>query len=119
MLTATTAAGQVTVRHPPLPTVMLPLVPATAIRDSVREALTNVARHAAVSEASMTVLQDGHRLVVEISDTGVGFDPDQVPPQRRGISESITARMARAGGTATVRSAPGQGTVVHLEWADV
>jgi signal transduction histidine kinase len=118
MLTATTAAGQVTVRHPPLPTVLLPLAPAAAIRDSVREALTNVARHAAVPEASMTVLQDGHRLVVEISDSGVGFDPDKVPAQRRGISESITARMARAGGVGSVRSAPGQGTVVHLEWTD-
>jgi hypothetical protein len=118
MLTAATAAGQVTVRHPPLPTVLLPLVPAAAIRDSVREALNNVARHAAVPEASLTVLRDGPRLIVEISDSGAGFDPDKVPAQRRGISESITARMARAGGSGSVRSAPGRGTVVHLEWAD-
>ncbi len=117
MLTATTAGGQIAVRHPPLQTVLLPLVAAVAIRDSVREALTNVARHAAVPEAHMTVRQDGRQLVVEVSDTGVGFDPDLVPVHRRGISESITARMARAGGTGSVRSEPGQGTVVHLEWA--
>ena len=117
MLTATTAGGQVTVRHPPLHTVLLPVAAAGAIRDSVREALANVARHAAVAEARMSVRQDGHRLVVEVSDTGVGFDPDKVPAHRRGISESITARMARAGGTGSVRSAPGQGTVVYLEWA--
>jgi signal transduction histidine kinase len=117
MLTATTAGGQVTVRHPPLHTLLLPPAPAAAIRDSVREALTNVARHAAVAEARMSVRQDGSRLVVEVSDNGVGFDPDKVPAHRRGIAESITARMARAGGTGSVRSAPGQGTVVHLEWA--
>ena len=117
MLTATTAAGQVTVRHPPLHTLMLAPAPAAAIRDSVREALANVARHAGVAEARMSVRQDGPRLVVEVSDTGVGFDPDKVPAHRRGISESITARMARAGGTGSVRSVPGQGTVVHLEWS--
>ena len=117
MLTATTAGGQVTVRHPPLHTLLLPVSAAAAIRDSVREALTNVARHAGVPEARMAVHQDGDRLVVEVSDTGVGFDADAVPPHRRGISESITARMARAGGSAQVRSAPGAGTVVHLEWA--
>lgn len=118
MLTATTAGGQVTVRHPALPTVLLPPDAAAAIRDSVRESLANVARHAAVTEARMSVLQDGHRLIVEIIDTGVGFDPAKVPVHRRGISESITARMARAGGTGSVRSAPGEGTVVHLEWSD-
>ncbi len=68
-------------------------------------------------EAALSVQEDGDRLVVEVSDQGKGFDPGKVPLHRRGISESINARMVRAGGTGHVRSTPGQGTVVHLEWA--
>nr|WP_269329396.1 ATP-binding protein [Kineosporia babensis] len=97
---------------------MLPSTPAIAIRDSVREALTNVARHASVSEADLSVQHDRGRLVVEIRDQGRGFDPAEVPSHRRGISESIVSRMSRAGGLGTVSSSPGRGTVVRLEWAD-
>jgi len=37
-----------------------------------------------------------------------------VPLDRRGISESIEGRMARAGGSATVTSSAGEGTEVEL-----
>jgi signal transduction histidine kinase len=119
MLAETTAAGGVAVAYPPLETLMLPSQPAIAIRDSVREALANVARHAAVSEADLSVEQEAGRLVVEVRDRGKGFDPSHVPLHRRGITESIVARMQRAGGHGTVVSSPGNGTVVRLEWADV
>ncbi|GAB3254344.1 hypothetical protein GCM10027456_30330 [Kineosporia babensis] len=118
MLAETTAAGGVAVSYSPLQTLMLPSTPAIAIRDSVREALTNVARHASVSEADLSVQHDRGRLVVEIRDQGRGFDPAEVPSHRRGISESIVSRMSRAGGLGTVSSSPGRGTVVRLEWAD-
>jgi signal transduction histidine kinase len=119
MLAETTAAGGVAVAYPPLETLLLPSQPAIAIRDSVREALNNVARHAAVSQADLSVEQEDGRLVVEVRDRGQGFDPAHVPLHRRGIAESIVARMQRAGGNGTVVSSPGHGTVVRLEWADV
>jgi signal transduction histidine kinase len=37
-----------------------------------------------------------------------------VPADRKGLAESIHARMARRGGTAAVRTAPGEGTEVSL-----
>jgi signal transduction histidine kinase len=37
-----------------------------------------------------------------------------VPADRRGLAESIRGRIARAGGTAEVRTAPGEGTEVVL-----
>ena len=37
-----------------------------------------------------------------------------MPDDRKGLAESIHARMARRGGSATVRSAPGEGTEVSL-----
>ena len=40
--------------------------------------------------------------------------PGAVPGDRQGIAQSIRARMARFGGTAVVRSSPGEGTEVEL-----
>jgi signal transduction histidine kinase len=54
------------------------------------------------------------KVTLFVRDRGQGFDAAEVPADRRGIAESIRARMARAGGTATVRSTPGSGTEVEL-----
>ena len=49
-----------------------------------------------------------------VRDRGRGFDPEAVPGDRKGLAESVHARMARRGGSATVRSAQGEGTEVSL-----
>jgi len=49
-----------------------------------------------------------------VRDRGRGFDPESVPGDRRGLAESVHARMARRGGSAAVRSAHGEGTEVSL-----
>ena len=49
-----------------------------------------------------------------VRDRGQGFDRAAVPPDRRGLAESIEARLERAGGRATIVSAPGGGTEVEL-----
>jgi signal transduction histidine kinase len=54
------------------------------------------------------------RVSLFVRDRGKGFDPDAVGEDRRGISESIRARMARHGGTADIRSVSGEGTEVEL-----
>src|SRR5262249_20137881 len=51
---------------------------------------------------------------VFVRDRGKGFDPDTVPSDRKGLAESVYARMTRRGGSATVRSAQGEGTEVSL-----
>jgi signal transduction histidine kinase len=51
---------------------------------------------------------------VFVRDRGRGFDPAAVPGDRKGLAESIHARMARRGGVATVRSVAGEGTEVSL-----
>ena len=48
-------------------------------------------------------------------DRGHGFDPEDVPEDRRGIASSIRDRMVRHGGTATITSSPADGTEVMLE----
>ena len=49
-----------------------------------------------------------------VRDRGKGFEPSEVPPDRRGIADSIIGRMERVGGRAQVRSTPGDGTEIHL-----
>ncbi|WP_066041668.1 sensor histidine kinase [Herbiconiux solani] len=57
-------------------------------------------------------------LTVVIADTGAGFDVDAVPADRLGLRISIRERLSAVGGAAHVRSAPGAGTSVILEWPD-
>jgi signal transduction histidine kinase/phage shock protein PspC (stress-responsive transcriptional regulator) len=58
---------------------------------------------------------EGRTVFVSVRDRGPGFDPDAVPEDRMGVRESIVGRMRRHGGTARLRSAPGEGTEVELE----
>jgi signal transduction histidine kinase len=51
---------------------------------------------------------------VFVRDRGRGFDESTVPPDRLGVRNSIRDRMQRHGGSATIRTAPGEGTEVRL-----
>ena len=51
---------------------------------------------------------------VFVRDRGAGFDPDRVADDRHGVRSSIIGRMERHGGSASVRSTPGEGTEVRL-----
>ncbi|WP_327371767.1 sensor histidine kinase [Streptomyces sp. NBC_01217] len=94
----------------------IPSGPGLAIFKGVREAVTNVARHAGVREAELRAWVEEDDAVVELSDAGRGFDPESVPARRRGISNSIIGRMHEVGGSATITSHPGTGTRVQWRW---
>ncbi|MFD3488543.1 sensor histidine kinase, partial [Streptomyces sp. NPDC058665] len=94
----------------------VPSGPGLAIFNGVREAVTNVARHAGVREAELRARAEQGGAVVELSDAGRGFDPGSVPARRRGISNSIVGRMHAVGGSATITSEPGGGTTVRWRW---
>jgi signal transduction histidine kinase len=104
-----------------------PVVPArvtAAIANATREALSNVAEHAATGEAWVQVrltapADDADvpcRLQVTVRDQGAGFDLDRVDQARLGLRRSIAERTAECGGQASLWSAPGQGTVVRMSW---
>ena len=86
----------------------------TAVVAAAREAMVNAAKFAGVEQVQVFVEVDGDRVTVFVRDRGAGFDPASVHTDRRGVSESIVGRMTRHGGTAIVRSSPGQGTEVEL-----
>ncbi len=74
------------------------------------EALNNVAKYANASAARVHLAQtDGH-VSFEVSDDGRGFDP-KTNAYGTGL-QGMADRLAALGGTLTVRSSPGSGTIV-------
>jgi signal transduction histidine kinase len=86
-----------------------------ALVGATREALTNAAKFASDGGPVRLYAEvgDGEARVF-VDDRGPGFDADSVPADRRGVRESIIGRMQRHGGTAEIRSEPGDGTEVEL-----
>ena len=81
---------------------------------AAREAISNAQRHSGAERVSVYCEVSTDDVTVFVRDRGRGFDRAAVAADRRGIAESIEGRMARHGGRATVRSAPGEGTEVEL-----
>ncbi|MFF4397642.1 sensor histidine kinase [Streptomyces sp. NPDC001480] len=91
----------------------LPAGPEVVALRSCQEALTNARRHAGASAAVTIALTYADvALTVCVHDDGLGFDPAAV---RAGYGlAGLRARAAEAGGTASVHSAPGEGTTVTV-----
>lgn len=88
----------------------------TAAFRIVQEALTNIARHAGVKEATVRVWVDGVNLGVQVEDLGHGFDLDQVLGAR--ASSGVAGMRERAlmlGGEFTLDTKPGKGTRLTVE----
>jgi signal transduction histidine kinase len=79
-----------------------------------REATVNAAKWSGAAVISVFAEVDESRVSMFVRDTGAGFAVDEVPEDRRGLSDSIRGRMEKLGGQATIRSAPGSGTEVAL-----
>lgn len=95
-----------------------PAAAAEGIIDSVAEAVRNVRRHAGPDADCAVVCDVGDDSISAIvMDDGVGFDPDDVPPNRIGLALGILDRMhVLDGGRSRVESRPGVGTRVELVW---
>jgi signal transduction histidine kinase len=78
----------------------------------VHEALQNALRHARAGRVVVRLTRRG----VEVTDDGVGFEPER--PELRSRHLGLTSMEERArelGGRLEIRSAPGAGTTVRLE----
>jgi signal transduction histidine kinase len=85
-----------------------------AVLAAAREATVNAAKWSGADVVSLFAEAEPTGVTVYVRDRGKGFDPEAVPGDRKGLAESVHARMVRRGGTADVRSAPGDGTEVSL-----
>jgi|GEM_PF-2625582 len=93
---------------------VLPEPAGSAMRAALEQCVVNIVRHAGVTEAWVAVAATADEVSVTVVDEGVGFDPDAVPRDRLGLSESVRGRLERCGGTVRVWSRPGAGTSVHV-----
>jgi signal transduction histidine kinase len=81
---------------------------------SAQEALHNVIKHAGARRATVRLdVEAGERLVLEIEDDGMGFDPAAVPAGHLGL-RTMADRVGQIGGTLEIESAPGSGTTVRV-----
>jgi signal transduction histidine kinase len=87
-----------------------PTVEATAYF-VVSEALANVTKHACATRAGVTACRAGSLLHIEVCDDGRGGAD---PSRGSGIS-GLQDRVAAVGGTISVESTPGTGTVVRVD----
>ncbi len=81
----------------------------------VREALSNVARHAQATHVTVKVREVDSHLKLTVEDNGRGFDPATVQaPSSFGL-RNMQQRAIRLGGTFTIDSAEGEGTRIIVQ----
>jgi signal transduction histidine kinase len=88
-----------------------------ALLAAAREATVNAAKWSGADTISLFAEVEPDAVSLFVRDRGRGFDPETVPADRKGLAESVRARITRRGGSAVVRSAPGEGTEVSLTMA--
>jgi NarL family two-component system sensor histidine kinase YdfH len=83
---------------------------------TIIEGLSNIARHAEATEASISMTCDDHTISIEISDNGIGFDP-QTAVGRSGHYGlvGIRERARLFGGSLTIDSQPSQGSILKIQ----
>jgi signal transduction histidine kinase len=90
----------------------------TTLYRIAQEALTNVAKHAQATRASIQLHFDEHEITLSISDNGVGMDVETA--QRAATSgkgwglAGISERVQLVAGTLDIHSIPGNGTALNV-----
>ncbi len=84
---------------------------------AAREFLANAAEHASAENVSLQLYEEGHELVLAVTDDGRGFDAraarERLAAGHIGLA-SQRARIETVGGRLGLRSQPGRGTTVEI-----
>lgn len=89
-----------------------PLAVRITVYRMVQEALANARRHAPGQPPRVSARRNGDTLMLEIADSGPGFDPLAPAADRLGIA-FMRERVRLAGGEFELDSAPDRGTVIR------
>ncbi len=86
-----------------------------AVYRAIREALSNVRRHARATTVLVRLTaRPGGGAALTIRDDGVGFDPATIPADHVGL-RLLTDLATSVGGSLAIESAPGRGTTLRME----
>lgn len=86
------------------------------ILNIVREALSNCARHAHASRATVSIRMKDTRIRVTVQDDGIGFSTAVGQSGGYGLA-NMDARAKKLGGALRIQSKPGEGTQVTAEFS--
>ena len=87
----------------------------TVLYRVAQEALTNVARHAAVQEADLTISYQPHQVVLSVVDHGKGFHLEDYSTDRHAWGlEGMRERAESVNGSLLLHSTRGSGTEVEI-----
>jgi PAS domain S-box-containing protein len=83
----------------------------------IQESLTNARKHSGAHTVRIIIEVEDSLVRITVTDNGCGFDAEQLNPQsgRHFGLAFMRERMAQIGGSVTIDSRPGAGTVVILE----
>lgn len=87
---------------------------ATAVFRIIQESLTNIARHAAATQAEIIVTRTDGRLCFEVRDNGKGFDPHSIASRKSFGLIGIRERVAMLEGELALDSGLGRGTRIRV-----
>lgn len=91
----------------------------------VRELLLNVVKHAGAGKAHLSIKTDSDMTVVQLTDNGVGFNPEEAHLKHIDKSSyglyNVQQRIDTLGGRITIDSSPGCGTsiLIRVPLADI
>src|SRR5262249_46455124 len=92
----------------------LPKDVALCVYRVAQEALRNIAKHAAVKEAWVTLIPTGPELLLRVQDMGMGCDPAGGHAQAGLGVSSMEERVRLMQSKLSIASAPGRGTTVEV-----
>ncbi|MEO7296708.1 MAG: GAF domain-containing sensor histidine kinase, partial [Candidatus Limnocylindria bacterium] len=93
---------------------LLPIEVVAELLAVAREALSNIARHASATHASVVLASTSDEIRLELADDGRGFDAERVPERGHHGLANMRARIDALGGSFGVGSSPDHGTRIII-----
>lgn len=75
------------------------------------EALTNIIKHSQATQVDVSLIERNQKLILKITDNGIGFDPKTVPQGLHVGLQSMQVRVQKIGGEFKLSSIPGNTTI--------
>ena len=81
----------------------------------VQECLNNITKHAEASQINIYLCSNQQGVEIRISDNGLGFDTETIPPGSMGI-DIMCDRARKIDAKLKIESQPGSGTQIMITW---